>query len=270
MGEKKKLKTIKKTYKLYRKANQIGFFKYYFGKIKNIFKYIYNIIKYYLCPQPPFNALGTHIITGYPGSGKTLTMNKIINDVDNKKYFFLSNIDEFNQKNVYSFKLSDYFDDNKQIKRFPTKIGKKKIYGIILDEINLSFNRRINKTNAYNNLFVGLVEFIVSHRHQKIPRIYFIGQKLELQDTQLISLFKYQHDIIKTKKRFRYWKYYKDYAEKIPVKLKILTRIKDINDQFIEMNKCKIKIKWRDLLSYDTYALGKIYNILPIGDIKKH
>ena len=41
--------------------------------------------------QPIFKK-GTHIITGYPGSGKTLLVNKIVNIIDSKKYFFITNM----------------------------------------------------------------------------------------------------------------------------------------------------------------------------------
>jgi hypothetical protein len=256
MEKKKKLK--------YRKAHNIKWFKYYFSKLKNVFKYIYNVFKYIFTPRTGFGALGTHIITGYPGAGKTLLMNKIINSVDSEKYFFYTNIDEFKQDNVYHIELEKIFDDKKQIARLNTCKGKRVLYGLILDEINLNFNKRINQTKEYNNMFIGLIEFIVTHRHQHIPRIYFIGQKLELQDTQLISLFKYQHDIIRSKKRFRYWKYYESYVEKIPVKLKVVNKIKGVNDEFTEISKTKVKITWFDLSSYNTFALGKIYNNLPV------
>lgn len=263
MEKKKKLSKENTNLKHFRKYNKIGFFRYYFSKIKNIFNYIYNVIKLYFSSSSLYKAQGTHIITGYPGSGKTLLMNKIINSVDENKYFFYTNIDEFNHKNVYKINLDDMFSGKKQIAKLPVKIGKKKVFGLILDEINLNFNKRSNMTRDYNDLFIGLVEFIVTHRHQRIPRIYFIGQKLELQDTQLISLFKYQHDIIRSKKRCRYWKYYKDRIQKIPIKLKVLHRIKDTNDQFIEWKKTKDKIYWYDLETYNTFALKKVYEKLP-------
>lgn len=163
-----------------------------------------------------------------------------------------------------AFKIEEIFQDNKQVKSFPVVDERgRKLYAIIFDEINLNFNKRINKKTSYNDLFVGLIEFLVSHRHQDIPRIYFIGQKLELQDTQLQSLFKYHHDIIKAKKWPKYW-FYKDnnYIEFIPYKLKIVNRIKSIDDDFIEVNKSKVKIKMRDLLTYDTKYLGNCYKKL--------
>lgn len=255
----------KKVIKSYRKAHNIKAKDYYFSKSKNIFLYILNILKYIFMSESPLYAKGTHIINGYPGAGKTLLMNKIIQNIDSSKYFFYSNIDEFNQENVYSFDLNNMFNEKKQIARFRTKDKKGRYcYGVIFDEINLQFNKRGNGSKEYNSLFIGLIEFIVTHRHQEIPRVYFIGQKLELQDTQLISLFKYQHDIINAKKRFRYWKYYESFAERVPKKLYIMDRVKNGEDIFTDWKKERIKITWRDLQSYDTLALGKIYKSLPL------
>lgn len=247
--------------KNYRKSNGLKFFPYYFGKTKNVFKYIYNIFKSILAPKSVLYATGSHIITGYPGTGKTLLMNKIISSVDNNKYFFVTNVDEFSgHENVYKLDICDIFNGKKQVKRIPQKDNKGRyLYGVIFDEINLNFNKRINQSKEYNDLFIGLIEMVVTHRHQKIPRIYFIGQKLELQDTQLNSLFKYQHDIISCVKRFKYWKYQHNYIERVPVKLEIMHRLKDNTDLFLNYQKDKVKIYWSDLLSYDTLALGKNY-----------
>lgn len=241
--------------------------KYVFCK-HNVFCWGFLVIKNLLTGDGDLLfAPGSHIITGYPGSGKTLLMNHIKNKVDQEKYFFLSNIPEF--EGVPCFKITDMFDDNMQIKSFPVKdeLGRS-LYGVIFDEVNLSFNKRLNMRSDYNNIFIGLIEFLVTHRHQDVPRVYFIGQKLELQDTQLQSLFKYQHDIIKK----RVWPKYKQYnlSGKLiyyPVKLKIINRIKAINEtreeQFIDVNKKKIKISYNDLTSYNTKALGDAYKKLP-------
>ena len=118
-------------------------------------------------------------IVGYGSNvGKTLLMEKIIKEVDAKKYFFITNIDEFYNENVYHYNVFGLFYESKQIKRLPIKDEKgRKLYGLILDEINLKYNRRLNRSKDYNNSFVGLIELLVTHRHQKIPRVYFIGQK---------------------------------------------------------------------------------------------
>lgn len=238
---------------------------------RNIFVWLFLIIKYWLNKLSLLHATGTHIITGYMGSGKTLVQNKIIRDVDPSKYFFLSNIAEF--EGVKTFNIEDLFSDTEQKKTLPLidEYGRR-LYGVIFDEINLQFNKRLNRTKDYNNLFIGLVEFLVSSRHQGIPRIYFIGQKLELQDTQLQSLFKYQHDIIKTKRKPKYWFYYDNgYISFLPHKIILMNRCKseEVQDQFIDVRKQKIKVKEKDFKTYDTHALAKNYLTLPSIELKE-
>ena len=238
---------------------------------RNIFTWFWNVLKYLFYKEGLLHANGTHIITAYMGGGKTLLMNKIINDVDRSKYFFLSNIKEFDD--VATFDISELFDDTTQKKSIPLKdqYGRR-LYGVIFDEINLQFNKRLNRRSDYNDLFIGLVEFLVSSRHQGIPRVYFIGQKLELQDTQLQSLFKYQHDIIKTKRFPKYWFYYDNgYISMIPRKLVIQHRVKsrEVQDEFIDYRKQKVKIVEKDLTTYKTNALALNYINLPKLEVKE-
>lgn len=233
--------------------------RYYIFSKQNVFVWLWKIICGLFNKPSIYRAAGTHFISGYPGSGKTLLMNKLIQETDNEKYFFLSNLKEFN--GVRTFDINDIFKDNKQVKSFPKKDEKgRKIYAVVFDEINLCFNKRLNRKSDYNDLFVGLIEFLVSHRHQGIPRVYFIGQKLELQDTQLQSLFKYQHDIIQTKRFPFYWLYKKlnviNYA---PRKLKIVNRVKSVDNDFLELNAEKIKITRENMETYNTCALGEMY-----------
>ena len=229
-----------------------------------------------------YHRKGSHIITGYPGSGKTLLSNKLINDANNEKikdaeniirntdsdkYFFITNIDEYFQENVYTYNIFDLFKDGKQIKRLPIIDHKgRKLYGLILDEINLKFNKRLNRSKDYNNSFIGLIELIITHRHQGIPRIYFIGQKLELQDGQLQSLFKYWHNIIYSKQK-PIWNYYKDNKGYIvaPKKLYIENYVKSYNDEYLQEEIIdQVKIKYLDLISYNTLGLKDYYEELPI------
>lgn len=238
---------------------------------RNIFTWLFNIIKYLLHKDSLMHAPGSHIITAYPGGGKTLLMNKTINETDRSKYFFLSNIQEFD--GVDTFNIEDLFNNTQQQKSIPLKdqYGRR-LYGLIFDEINLTFNKRLNRRSDYNDIFVGLIEFLVSHRHQGVPRVYFIGQKLELQDTQLQSLFKYQHDIIKTKRRPKYWFYYDNgYINMIPHKLVIMHRTKsqEAQDQFVDYKKTRVKIKENDLTSYNTKALAMNYISLPKLETKE-
>lgn len=233
----------------------------YFTRKRNIFKWLFLIVKGWFTKGDILRAEGVHIINGYQGSGKTLLANGIIQETDKSKYFFLSNISEF--EGVKYFNINELFDNNEQVKKLPLKDEyDRTLYAVILDEINLQYNKRLNRTKDYNNTFIGLVELIVSMRHQGVKRIYFIGQKLELQDTQLISLFKYQHDIIKTIRRPFYWYYYENgYIQYLPKKLKIIHRLKsqDTSDEFIDWKIQKHKIPKEWFKTYDTHALAKYY-----------
>lgn len=240
----------------------------FFTKEKNVFKYTGKLIKVvFKRKNDILNARGAHIITGYPGAGKTLLMSDIVNRVDSTKYFFLSNLNEFNGfNNVYTFDLTTIFGNCTQLKRFPLVDSKgRHLYGIIFDEINLNFNRRLNRKSSYNDLFVGLIEFLVTHRHQGVPRVYFIGQKIELQDTQLQSLFKYRHDILKAYKRPSYWYYYNtNKVAFIPRKFKVANWKKDYEDNFSPFEIKKYKILKDSILKYDTHALRLNYAELPV------
>ena len=215
---------------------------------------------------------GTHIITGYMGSGKTLLVNKVVNCVDSKKYFFITNIPEFNQENVFHHDIWELFDENSQKFKLPTTDENgRKLYGLILDEINLKFNKRLNKSRDYNNKFVGLVEMIITSRHQGIPRIYFIGQKLELQDSQLQSLFKYWHNIIYSKVR-GIWEYYKLEKKLVfaPKKIIYETYRKSMNDEYEFVDFEKMKINYHDLTTYNTFGLKNSYDSLPFSKRINH
>ena len=253
-----------------RKKKKQNIFKYLFFSKRNVFVWLWLIIKGLFAKGSIYHNNGAHLISGYPGSGKTLLMNQIKNEIDNDKYFMLSNIKEFD--GVKTFNINDIFANGEQIRSFPTTDEKgRKLYGVIFDEINLQFNRRMNKNTEYNNLFVGLIEFLVSHRHQDVPRVYFIGQKLELQDGQLQSLFKYQHDIVRTRRTPAYWYYKQNKQNKvvyIPKKIDVVNRVKSIDDDFIELNIQRIKIQRDSLLTYNTKALGEQYEQLEKVKIK--
>lgn len=236
--------------------------------IKFTIKRVWQWIKNLFLKIHPLYRRGTHIITGYVGSGKTLLVNRLINTIDSEKYFFISNLDEFKQENVYHYDIWELFENGTQVAKLPTKDAKgRKLYALILDEINLKFNRRMNRTTSYNNQFVGLVEFLVSSRHQGVNRVYFIGQKLELQDTQLQSLFKYCHNILLNKTKA----YYELYLESgaiiyAPKRIYFENYIKNFDDEFESENIKQAKITYDDLKSYDTYGLRNIYEQLPFAN----
>lgn len=49
-----------------------GFFKYYFSKDRNIFKWLIKVIKSLFQKSDILYAKGSHIITGYPGARQNI------------------------------------------------------------------------------------------------------------------------------------------------------------------------------------------------------
>lgn len=239
-------------------------------------KFYYLIIKYWfknLFSSTLLNT-GVHFITAPSGTGKTLLANIIIQKSTRENEFWYTNISEFDTKKTVTINILDLFEDGKQVKKLPYMIYKngKKMYcrGLIFDEINRSFNRRLNKTTEYNRLFIGLMEMIVTHRHQNLKTVYFLGQSLNLQDTQLQHVFKYIH-YIRSKKRYNYYLYKIGRGlHKTPKKLKILTSIKtgDVdksgNPIFFEIKKEIVRVDTKKhLLTYDHKGFAKEYANLP-------
>lgn len=214
-----------------------------------------------------WSAIGVYFISGFQGSGKTLLINKIINDTKGD-YFWLSNIDEFKQKNVYTFNLNNILSNGTIINKLPTIIDSKKLYGVIFDEINLKFNRRNNRYNSYNEMFLGLIELITSMRHMGINRIYFIGQFFELQDIQLQTVFKYHINIVKSLKKPVY-SFWKDNGIFIYPPRKIVIELKKKGENNIFQTKYKkiVKFSDSDYTTYDHRGLASAYNKLPYANI---
>ena len=248
-----------------KKYNRI---KYVF-KPHNTFGFIWCWLKSLFNHTDFFHKKGVHLIDGYMGSGKTLLMNKLIRDVDDSKYFWYSTKDEFYGDNIEPFPINVIFQNNEQVKSIPTVDKKgRHLYGLIMDEINLTYNRRMNRTKKYNETFIGLIEFIVSSRHQGIPRVYFIGQKKELQDTQLMSLVRYNHNCLFTRMRYNYQSYKEGTFTLKPKKIFVDNYEKKVNmetglEEFMYINKAKVKINRFKWGTYNTHALAEDYLSLP-------
>lgn len=243
----------------------------YFFTDNCIWRYLKGVFKWFFSNNDILNNNGVHLISGYPGAGKSLLSNYIIKNVDSTKYFFYTTREQYASDNVYYLDLNDIFNDKQQKKSIPIKDNKgRRLYAIIIEEINLEFNKRLNRTNEYNEQFIGLIEFIVSHRHQGIPRIYCIGQKLELQDTQLQSLFMYHHFIKKRKNTLSYQLFRENgYIQSIPRKLIVEHYGKNETGEFYKISKGKYKINRYVLGTYQTHFLNEQYKELKQYEIKK-
>jgi len=216
-----------------------------------------------------------HYIDGPSGAGKTLLMNIILEDMLKNGGFAWQNIEEFFYKPVKTFDIFDLFQDGKQLYRLDSKDDKGRYCkALVLDEVNATFNRRQNKQRDYNDVFIPLVKFLTTHRHQKIPRFYLIGQSLLLQDSQLQEIIKYRH-YVQARKKWRYWFWRNELKMAlVPVKLKVTNFIKtgtDENGQPIWTKlkqKMKIKVLPWMLETYNTHAFASMFDNLPFYSSK--
>lgn len=220
----------------------------------------------------PLYAPGVHLLDAPSGTGKTLLANIIIQNSTSANQFWYTNIDQFEEEKQQVFEVSSLFEKGKQIAKLPTFVDGKWAQGIIFDELNLNFNRRMNKTTDYNNLFIGLMELVVSHRHQHMNKLYFLSQDLSFNDKQIQNAFKYHH-IIYSKKRYNYKIYKDNYNKKLvktPKKLLVDHYIKtaektaDGTTIFTKFKTSKIKVDTlKHLYTYNHLGYAKKYEDLP-------
>jgi len=152
---------------------------------------------------------GVHFFVALQGGGKSTLAFELIERLRIKtgkgSYvnadFELPKQDQITKKHYTwhtRFNLLDFFNIEEteinsikvsQLKRFNRNFD-----NIVLDEWLTEMNHRLNKTKGYNNIFMGLISMIAEMRHQRIRRIYVLSQ-IDNTDTQLLSMFKYQHEI---------------------------------------------------------------------------
>ena len=237
---------------------------------------------------------GVHMITGPSGSGKTLIMNIVLLNILRLSGFAWANMDEFKNDHVKVFDIDELFKDGKQQFRLDKKMwfshwvddlehpGNKKDIGkyefckaVVIDELNARFNRRMNRQTDYNDVFVPMIKFTVTHRHQIADRLYFIGQSLLLQDGQIQAILKVRHDI-RSSKRWRYY-FFREKGKMLYLPKKIIVEhyMNTGVDQLGNIiwtkarYKSKIKVKPKYFESYDHQAFDKLFDGLPIYSQKK-
>lgn len=213
---------------------------------------------------------GVHFITAPSGSGKTLLSNYILRELTlNKNAFMWVNIDQYEKKITEHFIINDIFNNGSQSYKLPLQNEKKQYSkGVIIDEINLHFNRRENKKKDYNDIFIPLMSFLVTHRHQNQDRIYLLGQNRNLQDTQIQSVLKYQHRVFCSKK-YKYF-YFRERKKMVyaPIKLKVITFLNvgqnNVGDtEWQEIKTDKIKVTIELLETYNTHGFAEFVKDLP-------
>lgn len=245
--------------------------KKFIKKLKFRYKVIRLKLKYLFRRRSnPIYNYGVHFIEGSAGSGKTLLANIMLQNTVSDNTFFYSNINQFDNNKTKTVDFFSMFENGKQIKKLPKKIHDRYCAGLIIDELNANFNRRLNNRKDYNDVFIGLMQFSVTHRHQGIPKIYFLGQSLQLQDGQVMQIFKYRH-IVKSSRRYSFDKYLhtKD-IEKLPKKLRVDHYIKSDNldnsgaPVFIKFKTTKIKVDYnKHIRSYNHLGYANQFKVLP-------
>lgn len=155
-------------------------------------------------------ANGVHFFVALQGGGKSTLAYELIERlrIQSGKGSYVNADFELPQQDPISkewfqyhnrFTLLDFFDlsimkDNPEIEVAQLKKFNRYFDSIVLDEWLTEMNHRLNRTKDYNNTFLALITMIAHMRHQKIKRIYVLSQ-IENTDIQLMSMFKYQHEI---------------------------------------------------------------------------
>lgn len=144
--------------------------------------FILSIIKMWL--TEPIRRRGLHAIIGDTGDGKTMTANILSRELHANGWTVFSN-SQFNDI-VHEFDIDKFFKDGKQIRPLYNCV-------LILDEIQHEFNKRMNKTKEYNDVFVPFIKMVTTHRHDGIVKIYFLTQAWDNLDVQIQRLIHRVH-----------------------------------------------------------------------------
>ena len=214
-------------------------------------------------------APGVHSIVALMGGGKTLLSNMLVQDMlPPGKFVYV--VDKAltaalgDGRAVY-VDLFACYKDGKQIYRLPTRVGNRQCYGIILDEITKYFNRRNNKYGNYNDKFLGLVEMVLSLRHQGINRVWILSQSYDNIDVQLMRLNKYKH-VVYASRCYNYDAYLA--TQKllyVPKQLKIVSQIRTDTDDYESVLCQVLDVDYkRHICTYNHRALADEYNHLPL------
>lgn len=237
--------------------------------------FILKVVWKWLQGRPsPLYSPGVHLIHGVSGAGKTLLMNIIMRSIIKRDGFAWCNIHEFYHDRAMTFDLDTLFDKGKQVKRLnkfiTDKDGKKhRCKLVIIDEVNQKFNKRMNRSQEYNDKFIPLISMVITHRHQVSDRVYLIGQSFLMQDGQLQSIMKLRHEVSSSKRWRYYWFRELDQFLYLPKYLKVIHFMNDgIDNNGVilwkkMLTKSKIKVDPIDIMTYDTHAFAELFKDLP-------
>lgn len=138
--------------------------------------------------RPPIYKNGIHAFVADTGGGKTLLAHIISQRYKEKGYTVVSNSDFTKDHSIKVIDLKSYFKDGKQVKPLKNCI-------VVIDEVMKEFNRRDNKKKEYNDSFIPFISWVATHRHDNVPKIYFLTQSYNMFDIQLTNLIQRVHFI---------------------------------------------------------------------------
>lgn len=185
-------------------------------------------IKLKMILKAPLYKNGIHCVVGDTGGGKSLIAHKLATYYLNRGYKVVSNSKFNNRMTVID--IADYFNEFEQKKPLKNCI-------VIFDEIQRQFNRRQNKKNDYNEIFIPMIEWLTTHRHQGVPKVIFLTQSYNQLDLQLQNLIHRVH-FVYTKEGGDYDLWLKRKSLRAPIRPKAIfyysKRKKDIDANDIQ------------------------------------
>lgn len=231
-------------------------------KLLFIWAFPFIIIAYFIrhLMTAPAKRPGIQAICGDTGAGKTFLAYMLAVYWSQRGYKIYSNSKFCHLVN--EIKIDDHYS-NFQIKK-PMKNGV-----FFFEEVNREFNRRLNKRNDYNEVFVPMIDDILTHRHNNVPAVYMITQSWDKLDSQLQSIVHRVNFVWSRKKpSFKAWMKSKRFRPSlVPKKITYISRKRkeierDDFDKYVKKGDIKyrpirkygVKVSLDDLVSFNTYA----------------
>lgn len=124
--------------------------------------------------------------------------------LDERSGWFVKHHKVFDLKEFFGVEIVDEKKVYRQMKSFNTR----HFNNLILDEFLTELNHRMNNTSEYKEVFIPLIKSLSRSRHQRFECIW-ITSVLDKTDIQLMSLFKYIHEV-EVDLDIDYWQWLKD------------------------------------------------------------
>jgi hypothetical protein len=153
---------------------------------------------------------GVHYIVALMGGGKSSLLYHTIEklrvkrglgayvnvDIEHPHYDPLKGIDVVYHKR---FEADDYWgavtdEQTEKVTFTQLKSFNKMFPVLVLDEWLSKMNHRMNNTSDYKKMFIPFIKSLAHMRHQGINHVY-VASQLDTTDTQLMSMFKYMHEV---------------------------------------------------------------------------